>query len=56
MCLEVRDNGSVSWSSSRLGFSSGSAEANGSALECVLDAIRLNKLTYLIKLMPTKVN
>jgi hypothetical protein len=37
--LRVRDNGSVSWSSGRLSFSSGSAEANGSALKCVLDAI-----------------
>jgi hypothetical protein len=31
--LRVRDNGSVSWSSGRLSFSS------GSALKCVLDAI-----------------
>jgi hypothetical protein len=39
--LRLRDTGSVSWSSGRLGSSSGSAEANGSALECVLDAIEL---------------
>jgi hypothetical protein len=37
--LRVRDNGTVSWSSGRPCSSSGSAEANGSALECVLDTI-----------------